>query len=80
MNDFNKLKSGSRSPHTLHYLVWRFLPYLLIIIIIIIIIILLLLLLLLWSFYHWFSFKKIKIKQKLKDEARKPKEANKAYG
>ena len=77
MNDFNKLKSGSRSPHTLHYLVWRFLPYLLIIIIIII---LLLLLLLLWSFYHWFSFKKIKIKQKLKDEARKPKEANKAYG
>ena len=77
MNDFNKLKSGSRSPHTLHYLVWRFLPCLLIIIIIIIIIILLLLLL--WSFYHWFSFKKIKIKQKLKDEARKPKEANKAY-
>ena len=74
MNDFNKLKSGSRSPHTLHYLVWRFLPCLLIIIIIII-----LLLLLWWSFYHWFSFKKIKIKQKLKDAARKLKEANKAY-
>ena len=30
MNDFNKLKSGSRSPHTLHYLVWRFLPCLLV--------------------------------------------------
>ena len=34
MNDFNKLESGSRSPHTLHYLVWRFLPRLLIIIMI----------------------------------------------
>ena len=30
MNDFNKLKSGSTSPHTLHYLVWRFLPCLLV--------------------------------------------------